>query len=67
MIEELKLSIPRPAEVTLEMLNDVNEKLDDKISDLQTMVDRHQDEAEIKLSNHEGRLKALEFQVDLLR
>ena len=75
MIEELKLSIPQAAEVTLEMhnndlkdLNDrLNEKIDEKVGDVQTLVDRNQEEAEKQLNNHEGRLKALEYQIELLR
>ena len=67
MFNELKLTIPQPAEVTLEMHNDLSNALNEKIGDLQTMVDRNQEEAEKQLNNHEGRLKALEYQVDLLR
>ena len=74
MFNELKFSIPAPAEVTLEMHNDLDEKhtdlqnrLQEKIDDLQAMVDKQNEESEKQLSNHEGRLKALEYQVDLLR
>ena len=50
MIEELKLSIPQAAEVTLEMhnndLKDLNDRLNEKVGDVQTLVDRNQEEAE---------------------